>query len=301
MPNPPRQQAIHIIGVPTDHGQSRRGVDMGPSAVRYAGLQTRIERLGLSVRDFGNLNVHAPEEVLAGTNAKRLGMVTEVCQRIYDFGRECIASGNFALFLGGDHSLSIGTVSAAAEAGPIGMIWIDAHGDFNTPETSPSGNIHGMPVAVLCGEGPPELVNLGRPGAKLQPAHVAQIAIRDLDPPERERLSKSGVQVYTMRDVDEHGIAEVTRRALDGLRHLERIHVSLDMDSISPDMAPGVGTPVPGGLTDREAHLLMEILHDDGRVRSMDVVEVNPILDHRNRTAELAVDLVLSLLGQRII
>jgi len=292
---------IHVIGVPMDYGQSRRGVDMGPSAVRYAGLESRLNELGCAVQDFGNLQLHVPEETVARGGAQRLRLVAEVCGRVHDFGCRCVEGDSFAIFLGGDHSISIGTVAAAASAGRVGLIWIDAHGDFNTPETSPSGNIHGMPVAVLTGEGPPELVDVGRQGAKIRPEDIAMIGTRSLDPAERTRLALSDIEVHTMRDIDEHGIAAVTRRALESLRNVGRLHVSLDMDAISPEMAPGVGTPVAGGLTGREAHLVMELLHDDGRVRSLDVVEVNPILDSRNRTSELAVDLVASLMGQRIL
>ncbi len=294
-------ETVRIVGVPMDLGQNRRGVDMGPSALRYANLQARLAQLGLSVLDHGNIPVPNPEEQIAEGGARRLKAVTVACQSIYDIGCQCLTQQEFALFLGGDHSISIGTVSAAASAGPVGLIWIDAHGDFNTPETSPSGNIHGMPVATLVGDGPEPLVNLGYPGSKLHPAQIVQIGIRNLDPAERKRLSASGIHVFTMRHLDELGMAAVARQALDRLRHLPRLHVSLDMDSLDPDEAPGVGTPIPGGLSYREAHLLMEILGDSGRVVSMDVVEINPILDNRNRTAELAVELVASLLGQRIL
>lgn len=284
-----------------DLGQNRRGVDMGPSAVRYAGLKARLEKLGCAVNDLGNIAVPNPEEQVAAGNAKRLKAVTEVCQTIYEAGRTCMDAGDFGIFLGGDHSMSIGSIAAAAQDGPVGVIWIDAHGDINIPETSPSGNIHGMPVACLLGDGPESLVNIGYPGRKITPAHIVQIGIRDLDPREKQRLLESGISVYTMRHVDELGLANVARRALERLRHLPRIHVSLDMDSLEPDEAPGVGTPVPGGLTYREAHLLMEILGDSGRVASLDVVEINPILDEANRTAKLAVGLIASLLGQRIL
>lgn len=284
-----------------DLGQSRRGVDMGPSAVRYAGLKARLERLGHEVRDQGNVAVPNPEEEVAEGNTKRLKAVTEACQNIFEMGCQCMSKGEFAVFLGGDHSLSIGSVAAAAQDGPIGLLWIDAHGDYNTPDTSPSGNIHGMPVAVIAGQGPQPLVDLGFPGVKVQPAHIVQIGIRNLDAPERDRLTGSGINVFTMRHVDELGMAAVVRQALDRLRHVKRIHLSFDMDSLDPEQAPGVGTPVPGGLTYREAHLLMEILGDSGRISSMDVVEINPILDNKNRTAELAVELVASLLGQRIL
>jgi arginase len=292
---------IRIIGVPMDLGQSRRGVDMGPSAARYAGLQARLERLGHTVFDEGNVPVPNPEENIAQTGANRLKTVTAVCQNIYDIARKCVTADEFAIFLGGDHSISIGSIAAASQDEPLGIIWVDAHGDFNTPQTSPSGNIHGMPVAILVGEGPEPLVNIGTPGAKLKPRQIVQIGIRDLDDAERERLARSGINVFTMRHLDEMGMASVARQAIDRLRHFSRIHVSLDMDSLDPSEAPGVGTAVPGGLSYREAHLLMEILGDSGRVQSMDIVEINPILDDQNKTAELAVELAASLLGQRIL
>ncbi|MBK8985302.1 MAG: arginase [Chloroflexi bacterium] len=284
-----------------DLGQSRRGVDMGPSAARYAGLKARLERLGHVVHDEGNVSVPNPEEEVAEGGSRRLQAVTAVCQQIFTIASQCVQQGDFTLFLGGDHSISMGTIAAAAQRQPVGVIWIDAHADFNTPQTSPSGNIHGMPMAALVGQGAPELVNIGYPGPKLQPAQIVQIGIRDLDPEERDNLLHSGINVFTMRHLDELGMAAVARQALDRLRHLPRLHVSLDMDSLDPDEAAGVGTPVPGGLSYREAHLLMEILGDSGRVESLDIVEINPILDDRNKTAELAVELAASLLGQRIL
>jgi arginase len=295
------QRKIRILGVPMDLGQNRRGVDTGPSAVRYAHLEARLERLGHVVLDEGNVAAPNPEEHVVEGSGRRLRAVSAVCQTLYDKACPWLEAGDFALFLGGDHSISIGSIAAAAHHGPIGVIWIDAHSDFNTPETSPSGNIHGMPVAALVGEGPEALVNVGAPGPKLSSAQIVQIGIRDLDPAERERLVRSGIHVFTMRHVDELGMAVVARQALERLRHLPRLHVSLDMDSLDPAEAPGVGTPVPGGLTYREAHLLMEILGDSGRVGSLDIVEINPILDEMNKTAELAVELAASLLGQRIL
>ncbi len=294
-------RTIRIIGAPMDLGQSRRGVDMGPSAVRYAGLHSRLERLSYAVHDMGNVQVPNPEEEIAEGQSRRLRAVAASCQAIYDMALNCVNEGDFGIYLGGDHSMSIGTIAAAARQEPIGVLWIDAHGDFNTLETSPSGNIHGMPLAALVGEGAEPLVNVGYAGTKLQPNEIVLIGIRDLDVKERERLLHSGIRVYTMRHIDELGMAAVARHALDRLRHLPRLHVSLDMDSLEPDEAPGVGTPVPGGMTYREAHLLMEILGDSNRVRSLDIVEVNPILDNGNRTAELAVELAASLLGQRIL
>lgn len=295
------KRTIRIIGVPMDLGQSRRGVDMGPSALRYAGLQARLARLGYEVYDEGNIAVPNLEEKVVEGKARQLKAVTTVCQTIYQRALECVQRDDFVIFLGGDHSISIGTVAAAAHNEAIGVIWVDAHGDYNTPDTSPSGNIHGMPVAVLVGDGPQELVNIGYEGAKIQPAQLVQIGIRALDNNEKNRLAQSGASIYTMRHLDELGMAAVARRALERLRHLTHIHVSLDMDSLDPATAPGVGTPVPGGLTYREAHLLMEILGDSGRVRSLDIVEINPILDDQNKTAELAVELAASLLGQRIL
>lgn len=295
------QRTIHIVGVSMDLGQNRRGVDMGPSAVRYAHLQARLEQLGGHIHDAGNLAAPNPEEDAVEGADRRLRAVASVCRAVYDMACPWVAADDFAIFLGGDHSISIGSVAAAAQRGPVGVIWIDAHSDFNTPESSPSGNIHGMPVAALVGEGSAALVEIGGPAPRLKPSQIVQIGIRDLDAVERERLIRSGIHVFTMRHVDELGMATVARQALDRLRHVARIHVSLDMDSLDPSEAPGVGTPVPGGLTYREAHLLMEILGDSGRVTSLDIVEINPILDEMNRTAELAVELAASLLGQRIL
>jgi arginase len=296
-----QKHTIRILGVPMDLGQNRRGVDMGPSALRCANLQARLERLGHAVLDEGNLAVPNPEEHIAEGSDRRMKTVAAVCNNVYQLAKKCVADGDFGIFLGGDHSISIGTIAAAAETGSVGVIWIDAHGDFNTSSTSPSGNIHGMPMAALVGLGDEQLVNVGYAGSKLHPSQIVQIGIRDLDQAEREALANSGINVFTMRNIDELGTAAIAHQALDRLRHLDRIHISLDMDSLDPDEAPGVGTPVPGGLTYREAHLLMEILGDSQRVRSIDIVEINPILDDMNKTAELAVGLAASLLGQRIL
>ena len=296
-----QKETFRIIGVPMDLGQNRRGVDMGPSAIRYANLQARLERLEHTVLEEGNLAVPNPEEHVAEGSGRRLKTVAAVCNNVYEMASRCISAGDFALFLGGDHSISIGTIAAAAETGSVGVIWIDAHGDFNTMSTSPSGNIHGMPMAALVGKGEDLLVDVGYPGAKLHPSQIVQIGIRDLDQLERQELANSGINVFTMRSIDEVGTAAVAHQALDRLRHLESNHISLDMDALDPDEAPGVGTPVPGGLTYREAHLLMEILGDSQRVRALDIVEINPILDDMNKTAELAVELAASLLGQRIL
>lgn len=296
-------KTIRIFGVPMDLGQRRRGVDMGPSAVRYAGLDARLRSLGHTVLDNGNLPVPLPEnEPADDSRARHLHSIAGVCRDVYAAALGCLEQAESAIFLGGDHSISIGTVSATAAYGqPVGVIWVDAHGDFNTPDITPSGNVHGMALAALLGRGALELTSIGRPGAKVTAAQVVVIGARDLDEAERVALAESGILVRTMRDIDEHGMAATARQALDHLGGLARLHISLDMDALDPLEAPGVGTPVPGGLTFREAHLLMEILSDCGKVASLDIVEVNPILDDRNRTARLSVDLAASLFGQRIV
>ncbi|NJL94922.1 MAG: arginase [Anaerolineae bacterium] len=299
---------VRIFGVPMDLGQNRRGVDMGPSAIRYAGLQERLRRLGYETHDGGNIIAPQMEEVehpFHGSPdmglAHHLPQITTVCQEVYRQTIETLQHDDSLIFLGGDHSVSLGTVAAMAKQDRIGVLWVDAHGDFNTPHTTPSGNVHGMVVAALLGDGPPELVNIGYEGRKLEPAQVAMVGIRDLDPEERRRLVRSGIVVHTMRQVDEHGMATIARLLLDHFIDMDHIHVSLDLDALDPSVAPGVGTAVPGGLAYREAHLLMEILADSGKVRSMDIVEVNPILDRGNITAQVAVELAASLFGQRIL
>jgi arginase len=296
-------QIIRIFGVPMDLGQKRRGVDMGPSAIRYAGLQQRLERLGHTVCDGGNIPVPIIEEIQDtdpthdDPRAHNVASIAHVCQSIYEHMRHSLALHETVIFLGGDHSLAIGSVAAAVERSErVGVLWIDAHGDFNTPSTTPSGSVHGMVITSLMGAGP---LTIGE--RRLASNQIAMIGIRDLDPGEKVALGQSGINVLTMRDIDEKGMAQVILSALDSLGDVETLHVSLDMDSLDPQVASGVGTPVPGGLTYREAHLLMEMLADDGRVRSLDVVEVNPILDMGNRTAETAVELISSLFGERIL
>ncbi len=293
---------IRIFGVPMDLGQRRRGVDMGPSALRYAGLHTVLRGQGHNVTDSGNLDVPLPEhEPPDSSRARHLQSIAGVCRDVYDKCLTTLQQNESAIFLGGDHSISIGTVSAMhGYGGDVGVIWVDAHGDFNTPEITPSGNIHGMALACLLGRGPDELINIGSTGAKLKPAEAVILGARDLDDYERTALRESGVIVISMRDIDELGAAAAAHKALDQLSHLSKVHISLDMDSLDPLEAPGVGTPVPGGLTYREAHLLMEIFSDSGKVSSLDIVEVNPILDTRNSTAKLGVELAASLFGKRI-
>jgi len=293
-----KREKIRIIGVPTDLGQKQRGVDVGPSAVRYAGLASRLEELGYLVHDTGNI----PVPVRGCLQCEDLlPAIREACTKAYAAARDAVSEGWLPVFLGGDHSIAIGTIGGMADVSPVGVIWVDAHGDFNTPETSRSGNIHGMALAVLTGRGFPELVNIGKEGKKLNPENVVLIGVRDLDPEEKTLLKESGVTIYTMRDIDERGISVVTHEALEHLGHMERIHVSLDMDSLDPMVAPGVGTPVPGGLSYREAHLLMEIIADIHAPVSMDIVEINPIIDLKNKTAETAVDLAVSLFGKTIL
>ncbi len=295
-------QSIAIYGAAMDLGQKRRGVDMGPSAIRYANLRTRLERLGLTVRDYGNIHVPGMEQVEAQDidhKAHNADAIAGVAGQIRQALIGSIERDEIAIMLGGDHSVAMGTVSAAlTRPGRVGVLWIDAHGDFNTPQTTPSGNVHGMVVTSLMGRCPPPLAF----GEKhLQADQIVMIGIRDLDSLERVALRESRIPVMTMREIDENGIAAVVRTALQTLGEVDALHISFDMDSLDPTVAPGVGTRVPGGLSIREAHLLMEILCDDGRVRSLDLVEVNPILDEYNRTAELAVDLAAGLFGQRII
>jgi len=293
---------VRICGVPMDLGQKRRGVDMGPSAIRYAGLQKRLERLGLQVFDSGNITVPNMEEIPdwpGEERARRASAIAAVCHEVYVYMLNAVNADENAIFLGGDHSIALGTVAAAlCRADRVGVIWVDAHGDFNTPETTPSGNIHGMVVSSLMGLGP-DILTIGE--QRLRADQIVMIGTRDLDTEERVALRKSGIKVMTMREIDENGMAQVVRAGLRALDNVEAIHLSFDMDSLDPTVAPGVGTPVPGGLTYREAHLLMEMLADDGRVRSMDFVEVNPILDVSNHTAQVAVELAASLFGQRII
>lgn len=293
---------VRIFGIPMDLGQNRRGVDMGPSAVRYTELQERLERLGYVVYDEGNIPVSQAEELADdANNAHFLPEVAHVCRQTYQRISESLQDDEYAIFVGGDHSISIGTIPAIATGHSVGVIWVDAHTDMNTPETSPSGNIHGMSVAALLGYGPDELTKIAGDTPTLQPEQVAMVGIRDVDERERQAVIASGLHVYTMRDVDELGLSEVARRILAHFAHLDHIHVSLDLDSCDPRIAPGVGTPVNGGFNYREAHLLMEILADSGKVRTVDIVEINPILDDQNQTANIAVELVASLFGQRIL
>jgi arginase len=295
---------VGIFGVPMDLGQDRRGVDMGPSAIRYARLEARLEDLGHSVTDLGNAEVPIPEVVAPGERVKHLAAVKSVCEEVSERAATTVSEGLFPIFLGGDHAITIGTVSGVARSAPevrTGVIWVDAHADFNTEATSPSGNIHGMPLATLAGLGHPDLVRIGGPGASVRTEDIVIIGLRSVDVEEKKLVREAGVRVYTMKDIDAYGAARVVRSAIKGLTQVDRVHLSLDLDALDPGVAPGVGTPVRGGLTYREAHLLMELVNEAGIISSLDVVEVNPILDVKNGTATLAVELVESLMGRRII
>jgi arginase len=289
---------VRIIGVPMDLGQSQRGVDMGPSAIRYAGLSSRLRKLDHRIEDIGNLPVPVRDTVTA---RQLMPTIAAACQTVYAAAREAVQDKASPLFLGGDHSIAVGTIGGVTHDEPCGVLWVDAHGDFNTPRTSRSGNVHGMPLAILLGRGSRKMIDLGRPGAKLKPKDVVLLGVRQLDGQEREALKRSGVRVFTMRDIDERGIHRVAVDALACLGHLPRLHVSLDMDCLDPREAPGVGSPVPGGLTYREAQLLMEIVADSNTLGSLDIVEINPIVDQANHTARIAIDLAVSALGKRIL
>jgi arginase len=306
-PRPAR--AIRILGVPLDMGASRRGVDMGPSAMRVAGLEARLEALGHQVTDGGNIRVEVAETRAPGDrNAHYLSEIAETCTRTGEAVIAALEQGETPLVLGGDHSIAAGSVSGVAEfyrrrGQSIGVIWIDAHSDINTPETSPSGNVHGMPLAALLGLGPEPLSNLFGYAPKIAPENTVLIGVRDIDAAERENIRRAGVaEVYTMRDIDERGMRTVMEEALRAAgRGTAGYHVSLDLDWIDPEDAPGVGTPVRGGATYREAHLAMEILADHGRLLSFEMVEVNPVIDEHNRTADLAVELACSAFGKKIL
>lgn len=296
---------IAIFGVPIDLGAGRRGVDMGPSAMRYTGLHGRLEALGYSVRDLGNIPapmVETSEQPAPGAKLRYLEPIAELCAALAGAVAASVARGQTPVVLGGDHSLSIGSVSGSARGRTLGLVWVDAHADFNTAETTPSGNIHGMSVAALTGHGHPLLTGLAGRTPAIRPEHVALVGVRDLDPREREALRASGIYVATMHEIDRRGMAAVLDEAARVVtRGTDGFHLSFDLDVVDPREAPGVGTPVFGGISRREAHLAMEILAQTGAIRSLDVVEVNPILDERNATAALAVELLLSALGKRIL
>jgi arginase len=299
---------IRVIGVPLDLGQTRRGVDMGPSALRVAGLEARLEALGHTVEDAGNIAVFQPEQKKEGNpRAKYLKEITGCCTRLGELMLKALEAGEMPLTLGGDHSVAVGSVSGVSEFyrrrdQKVGLIWIDAHSDINTPDTSPSGNVHGMPLAAIMGLGPSELATLWGFSPKIAPENCVVVGVRDIDVIEKENIRQAGVEVFTMRDIDERGMRTIMEEALRlAGRGTAGYHVSLDMDWVDPEDAPGVGTPVRGGATYREAHLAMEIIADHGRMLSFEVVEVNPVIDEHNRTADLAVELASSAFGKKIL
>lgn len=300
-----KKAAISIIGVPLDLGQSRRGVDMGPSAIRYAGAVERIEALGHIVTDEGDILVDASASIEHGDlKLKNLDEVVQVNTMLAKKVAEVVKQHSFPLVLGGDHSIAIGTLAGLAEKYKnLGVIWYDAHADLNTSDTSPSGNIHGMPLAVSIGLGHDSLVNLYSDGPKVNPKNVVIIGARSVDPGERELIKEQGIKVFSMHEIDRYGMSAVMEDALAYLqsREVDGIHLSLDLDGLDPLYTPGVGTPVPGGISYRESHLAMEMLEDSGVITSAEFVEVNPILDEKNKTADVAVGLMGSLFGEKLL
>ncbi len=296
---------ISVIGVPMDLGQLRRGVDMGPSAIRYAGMSERLESLGFTIYDEGDIKVEIKERADNGaeTRLKNLEAVTKGNVRLSEKVEEVVRLNRFPLVLGGDHSIAIGTLAGIAKHNKnLGVIWFDAHGDLNTADTSPSGNIHGMSLAVSLGIGDSSLTNIGGSAPKIKPENVVIIGARSLDPGERKLIREKGIRVYTMHEIDRLGMTRVMEETITYLKErTDSVHLSLDLDGLDPDDAPGVGTPVVGGISYRESHLAMEILSEAEIVTSAEFVEINPILDERNKTAEVAVALMSSLFGDKLL
>jgi arginase len=294
---------VAIIGAALDLGQGRRGVDMGPSAIRYAGLDARIVELGRVCHDWGNVITPVAEAIAFGDeHARFLDEIKATCERIADLVARAKEEGYLPLVLGGDHSVALGTLGGLARsAGPGGTLWLDAHGDLNRPETSPTGNVHGMVLAAALGLAGPGFESEAWPIPAVEPSRVALVGVRSLDESERNLLRELGARVYTMSDVDRIGIERAIRESLEHIAGSGFVHISLDMDVVDPEVAPGVGTPVRGGFSYREAHFALELVADSGLAGSLEVVEVNPILDRENATAHLAVELVASALGARIL
>ncbi len=300
--------AIHVLGVPMDLGSGRRGVDMGPSAIRIAGLNERLRELGNRVIDEGDLDIKNMEEIRVGEmKARYLREITRASKVLSAKVEKLMAKNHFPLVLGGDHSIAVGTISGIAafckrKRKKLGLLWIDAHGDMNTPSTSPSGNIHGMPLAAVLGLGPRDLSHVMGSYRKVDPANVALVGTRSLDEGEKRHIKQTGVHVFTMPDIDRLGIHQVMKKAFARVSEgTDYVHVSLDLDAVDPTVAPGVGTPVKGGLDYREAHLIMEFIYESKLMTSLEIVEVNPILDEHNASAAFAVELVQSAFGKRIL
>lgn len=301
--------AVSIIGAPLDLGAGRRGVDMGPSAVRVAGLGRHLASLGYDVADLGNVPVAQPEAVddIGPAEARYLPQIAAACHRLGEMVAQSLADGRRPVVLGGDHSIAAGTVAGISRfyrhsGQKIGLLWMDAHADMNTPQSSPSGNVHGMPLACCIGVGPEALSQMYGFAPKVEASKIALVGIRDVDVLERGVVRDAGVRVFTMRDIDERGMRAVMDEAIAiATADTAGFHLSLDMDFLDPEFAPGVGTPVRGGVTYREAHLAMELICDAGRMVAMEVVEVNPVIDEVNRTADLAVELILSAMGKKIL
>ncbi len=291
---------IRILGIPLDLGAGRRGVDMGPSALRLAGLAASLEKLGHTVFDHGNVQMPVAEAITSTNGLHYAETIAETCRQAFLELRE-MPEGDFPIALGGDHSVSLGSVAGVAQAGHTGVIWVDAHADLNTPQSSPSGNIHGMPLSHLLGNGDERLLEVWGGGAILRPRDLVFIGLRSLDPFERAFVREHNIRAYTMKEIDKRGLAVVAEEATEYLSDVPRLHVSFDADALDPTLAPGVGTPVPGGLSYREAHLLMELLADSGKVTSLDLVEVNPVLDVKNTTGRIMVEMAASLLGKAIL
>jgi arginase len=301
-------QKVSIIGVPMDLGADRRGVDMGPSALRYADLNEKLQELGYEVRDFGDLDVIIPETHHFGDpRAKYLKEIADACNHLANIVLETRQEGSMPLVLGGDHSIAIGTVSGVAESfrregKKIGLLWFDAHADFNTPDISPSGNVHGMPMAAIMGYGPIQLTHIFGFSPKIQPDHAVQIGIREVDADERQLVKKSGIHVFTMKDIDRRGIGAIMDEALSIVtKGTAGFAVTLDADFLDPYESPGVATPVRGGADYREAHLAMEMIADTSKMVSFEITEINPILDVHNKTAQFGMELILSAFGKQIL
>lgn len=298
---------IRILGVPMDLGAGRRGVDMGPSAIRIAGIAERLRVLDHLVYDEGDILTKNPElQRIRNDRLKYLPEIVRACSLLAAKVEKIMQTGGFPLVLGGDHSVAIGTIAgissyARKSRKTAGVLWVDAHGDLNTDATTPSGNIHGMPLAASLGLGAIELTSIGGDHPKLDPKNVVLIATRELDEGERMLIKQHRITVYTMEEIDKYGMSVIISKALRKLRGVELLHVSFDLDAVDPSVAPGVGTPVKGGLNYREAHLIMETLNEQKVMTSLEIVEVNPILDSRNQSAEFAVELIQSALGKKIL